>query len=192
MRIGITGGIGSGKSFVVDAFERLGAKVYRADSKAKELVYQPEIKSKIIELFGEESFVNNLYNTKYISAIVFSDEQKLKALNAVIHPAVFKDLDQFCQKYSQDTIVYESALMIETGHTHLFDQVILVTAPLELKIERVMHRDQISRDEVLKRMSKQWTDEKKIPFATIQIENIRKEETLEKVKELWNSLVIKN
>jgi dephospho-CoA kinase len=191
MKIGITGGIGSGKSFVVDAFEKLGAKVYRADSKAKELVYRPELKSKIISLFGDESFVNNQYNTKYISSIVFSDEEKLNALNAIIHPAVFKDLEQFCSQYPMNTIVYESALMIETGHTHLFDTVILVIAPLEIKIQRVIHRDKISRDEVLKRMSKQWTDERKLPFADKTIENIEKEDTIHQVQKLWDVLLSK-
>ena len=134
MKIGVTGGIGSGKSLVVNELERLGALVYHADKKAKELVYLPEVKAQILKLFGDLAFENDIYNTKYIASIVFEDNIKLQALNAIIHPAVFRDLDKFCQENLGKTIVYESALMVETGHTHLFDIVVLVTAPLELRI----------------------------------------------------------
>lgn len=187
LKIGVTGGIGSGKSFVVNILEELGAKVYRADIRAKELVYLPEIKAKLIDLLGEKSFENDIYNTKYVASIVFKDEVKLAKLNAIIHPAVFDDLDFFFRQYSKDTIVYESALMIETGHTHLFDKVILVTAPIDIKIDRVMKRDKIDRTAVLTRMTKQWTDEQKIPFADIIIENIDKEHTRESISKLWEN-----
>jgi len=185
MKIGVTGGIGSGKSLVVNTLASLGAKVYLADNRAKELVYLPHIRMSIIQAFGEKAFENDQYNTKYISGIVFNDDKKLAELNSIIHPAVFEDLELFYAKYPNDTIVYESALMIETGHTHLFDKVLLVTAPLEIKIKRVMERDNIDRMAVLQRMNKQWTDEQKIPFADIIIENIDKEKTMSKVKNLW-------
>ena len=187
MKIGVTGGIGSGKSLLVSELERLGAVVYHADKKAKELVYLPEVKESIIKLFGEKAFENNVYNTKYIASIVFEDAIKLQALNSIIHPAVFKDLDRFCHQNEGKTIVYESALMMETGHTHLFDKVILVTAPLSLRIERVMARDGVDRNAVLKRIEKQWSDEKKRDLADIIIENIDKEETLNKVRLLWDN-----
>jgi len=187
MKIGVTGGIGSGKSLLVSELERLGAVVYHADKKAKELVYLPEVKESIIKLFGEKAFENDTYNTKYIASIVFEDAIKLQALNSIIHPAVFKDLDRFCHQNEGKTIVYESALMMETGHTHLFDKVILVTAPLSLRIERVMSRDGVDRNAVLKRIEKQWSDEKKRDLADIIIENIDKEETLNKVRLLWDN-----
>ncbi len=187
MKIGVTGGIGSGKSLVVSELERLGAVVYHADKKAKELVYLPEVKESIIKLFGEKAFENNIYNTKYIASIVFENTSKLQSLNSIIHPAVFKDLDWFCHQNEGKTIVYESALIMETGHTHLFDKVILVTAPLSLRIERVMARDGVDHDAVIKRIEKQWTDEKRRDLADIIIENIDKEETLIKVRELWDN-----
>jgi dephospho-CoA kinase len=192
MKIGVTGGIGSGKSLLVSELERLGAVVYHADKKAKELVYLPEVKESIIKLFGEKAFENNVYNTKYIASIVFEDAIKLQALNSIIHPAVFKDLDRFCHQNEGKTIVYESALMMETGHTHLFDKVILVTAPLSLRIERVMARDGVDRNAVLKRIEKQWSDEKKRDLADIIIENIDKEETLNKVRLLWDNKFKRN
>jgi dephospho-CoA kinase len=192
MKIGVTGGIGSGKSLLVSELERLGAVVYHADKKAKELVYLPEVKESIIKLFGEKAFENDTYNTKYIASIVFEDAIKLQALNSIIHPAVFKDLDRFCHQNEGKTIVYESALMMETGHTHLFDKVILVTAPLSLRIERVMARDGVDRNAVLKRIEKQWSDEKKRDLADIIIENIDKEETLNKVRLLWDNKFKRN
>jgi dephospho-CoA kinase len=187
MKIGITGGIGSGKSLVVNELERLGAKVYRADIRAKELVYIPEIKVKLIDLFGDEAFKKEVYNTKYISSVVFNDEEMLVKLNAIIHPAVFHDLDLFFYQFPNDTIVYESALMIETGHTHLFDKIILVTAPLELRIDRVIQRDHTDRIAVLNRIKKQWTDVEKAKFADIIIENINKTETISLVNKLWKN-----
>ena len=192
MKIGVTGVIGSGKSLLVSELERLGAVVYHADKKAKELVYLPEVKESIIKLFGEKAFENDTYNTKYIASIVFEDAIKLQALNSIIHPAVFKDLDRFCHQNEGKTIVYESALMMETGHTHLFDKVILVTAPLSLRIERVMARDGVDRNAVLKRIEKQWSDEKKRDLADIIIENIDKEETLNKVRLLWDNKFKRN
>jgi dephospho-CoA kinase len=187
MKIGVTGGIGSGKSLVVNELERLGAVVYHADKKAKELVYLAEVKEQIIKLLGAKAFENNVYNTKFVASIVFENSDKLKALNAIIHPAVFRDLDKFCNAHQGQKIIYESALMMETGHTHLFEKVILVTAPLELRIARVMSRDGIDRDSVIKRISKQWTDEKKRELADVVIENIDKEETILKVRELWKN-----
>ena len=187
MKIGVTGGIGSGKSLVVNELERLGAMAYHADKKAKDLVYMSEIKEQIIKLLGSKAFENDIYNTKFVASIVFEDNTKLQALNAIIHPAVFRDLDKFCQENLGKTIVYESALMIETGHTHLFDIVILVTAPLELRIERVMRRDEVDRISVQKRMDRQWSDERKKEFVDIIIENADKVETLRIVRDLWTN-----
>ena len=185
MKIGVTGGIGSGKSLVVEEFKRLGGIIYQADIKAKELVYLPEIRSEIEAEFGVESFSQEHYNTKYIGNIVFTNPSKLEKLNAIIHPAVFRDFDRFCTENPKETIIYESALMMETMHTHLFDKIILVVAPIELRIERVMNRDKISKDEILTRISRQWDDEKKIPYADVVIHNINKEETIKRVQELW-------
>lgn len=192
MKIGVTGGIGSGKSLVVNELERLGAMVYRADKKAKELVYLPEVKEEIIKCFGEMAFEQGIYNTKYIASIVFNDKSRLQELNAIIHPAVFRDLDMFCKEHQGKTIVYESALMMETGHTHLFDVIILVTAPLELRINRVMGRDNADRESVQKRINQQWSDERKKEFADFVIENIEREDTLKRVNELWTRNFHKN
>lgn len=187
MKIGVTGGIGSGKSLVVDELEKLGAKVYRADQRAKELVHKPEIRKKIEELIGSRAFENDSYNTRYVASIVFQDALKLQALNAIIHPAVFADLDLFCNQNRDAVIVYESALMMETGHTHLFDKVILVSAPIEVRIMRVMKRDGISREAVMQRMEKQWSDKKREGKADIIIENVDREKTIEMVHRLWES-----
>jgi dephospho-CoA kinase len=187
MKIGITGGIGSGKSLIVNELERLGARVYRADVQAKDLVYFPSLRTKITDIFGEKAYIDNRYNTEYIASIVFNDDVMLAKLNSVIHPAVFEDLDKFFNYFSNETIVYESALMIETGHTHLFDKIILVTAPLEVRIERVMLRDHSDRMAVLNRIKKQWTDEEKAKFADIIIENIDKKTTIDLVGKLWKT-----
>lgn len=189
LKIGVTGGIGSGKSLVVNTLEHLGGVVYHADARAKELVLRSDIRAQIIRLLGHEAYLSDgAYNRKYVASIVFSNSEKMKALNAIIHPAVFEDLDIFCHAHPLHTIVYESALMVETSHTHLFDIIILVTAPLDTRIERVMVRDHITREEVLHRMDNQWNDEQKRPFADYIIENISKEKTIQQTQEIWNKL----
>lgn len=187
MKIGVTGGIGSGKSYVVEVFRNLGAHVYLADQRAKELIHQLEVKSKIIAFFGEDSYSNGSYNRAFISKIVFEDRSKLDLLNSIIHPAVFADFDLFCKQNSRSIIVYESALMVETKHTYLFDRIVLVTAPLELRIKRVMHRDQLTREEVLKRMAFQSSDSEKMIFADFVIENTDKDKTKSAILQIWDS-----
>lgn len=188
IKIGVTGGIGSGKSMVVNHMAHLGGKVYHADQRAKELVNIPELKSQIIELLGEEAYKDETYNTKFVARVVFNDKIKLEALNRIIHPAVFRDLDNFCNENQGSTIVYESALILQTNHTHLFDYIILVNAPLENRIERVMLRDHCSREEVILRInnqSVQYTPSSKIDFI---IENVDRDKTKERIEEIWHHI----
>ena len=187
MKIGVTGGIGSGKSLVVETLQSLGAVVYSADVRAKEIVYRPHIQNRIIEVFGRNAFQNKVYNTKYIGSIVFSNAYLLSQINAIIHPEVFRDFEAFSNNHKDDVIVYESALMIETSHTYLFDKVILVTAPIETRIERVMTRDHLDKMTVWNRMKNQWSDEKKSPFADFIIQNIDKNETIDQITSLWKN-----
>lgn len=189
MKIGVTGGIGSGKSFVVSLFKEKGALVFFADQVAIDLTSREEVKSDIIAVFGKQAYINDEYNRKYMASIVFSNPYLLQRLNDIIHPRVFEEFDKFCKENEGKVIVYESALMIETAHTHLFDKVILVTAPLEERTERVTKRDGVSRAQVEKRMKNQWTDDKKRQFADFEIENIEKSATKSIVDKLWKEIV---
>jgi len=174
--IGLTGGIGSGKSTVAGLFMTLGIPVYESDSRAKELmVSDNETREKIISLFGKEAYLGiDQLNKTYIASIVFSDAHKLDQLNTIVHPAVYSDLMKWSALDSQKSAPYliqESAILFEENLTSRFNAIILVVADQETRISRVMERDKVSRDKVLKRVHFQWTDEKKIPFSDYVIFN---------------------
>jgi dephospho-CoA kinase len=173
MIIALTGGIGSGKTTIAKLFETMGCLIYYSDEKAKELYYQTEIKKCVIQLLGSEAYsANGSLNTTYIAEIIFKDKTVLESLNAIIHPALEKDFEMYVnQQHPECIIIKESALIFETDSYKKFKNIILVTAPIEQKIKRVMQRNIISRESVEKRMSTQWPDEKKIPLANYIITN---------------------
>ena len=173
MIIALTGGIGSGKTTIAKLFETMGCLIYYSDEKAKELYYHFEIKKRVIQLLGSDAYsASGSLNSTFIAGIIFKDKTKLESLNAIIHPALEKDFEIFIKQQSPDRIIIkESALIFETDSYKKFKTIILVTAPLEQKIKRVMQRNKMPRENVEKRMSAQWPDEQKIPLASYIISN---------------------
>lgn len=173
MLIGLTGGIGSGKTTVAKLFETMGCPVYNSDEKAKALYYKPDIKKAVCQLLGNEAYLNETEIDKnFIAEKVFKNENLLNQLNAIIHPAVKEDFIQFKNKFSHHSfIIKETAILFEAGINKDLDFSILVTAPTELKIHRVLKRNGISKAEIEARMNAQWRDEKKISMANFVITN---------------------
>ena len=173
MIIALTGGIGSGKTTIAKLFETMGCLIYYSDEKAKELYYHFEINKRVIQLLGSDAYsASGSLNSTFIAGIIFKDKTKLESLNAIIHPALEKDFEIFVKQQSPDRIIIkESALIFETDSYKKFKTIILVTAPLEQKIKRVMQRNKMPRENVEKRMSAQWPDEQKIPLASYIIFN---------------------
>ena len=173
MIIALTGGIGSGKTTIAKLFETMGCLIYYSDEKAKELYYHTEIKKRVIQLLGSDAYsASGSLNSTFIAGIIFKDKTKLESLNAIIHPALEKDFEIFVKQQSPDRIIIkESALIFETDSYEKFKTIILVTAPIEQKIKRVMQRNKMPRENVEKRMSAQWPDEQKIPLASYIISN---------------------
>lgn len=174
LKVGITGGIGSGKTTVCKIFETLGIPVYYADERAKWLmVNDPDLIKDIKVLFGEAAYNSEDHlNRKYISDIVFNNPEKLNQLNSLVHPAVAKDGSAWNQ--AQVGVPYtlrEAALIYEAGINKHLDYVIVVTAPLELRIQRVMQRDQIPREAVEARIDKQMPEEEKVRLGDFVIVN---------------------
>ena len=164
MIVGLTGGIGSGKTTVLKIFSAIGnIAIYNADVEAKKLMQTSQIiQRKIIEFFGEKSYVNGLLNRSYISSIVFNDTTKLVALNAIVHPEVFKHFKAFVADNSaKDYVLYENAILFENNSNSLCDIVVFVSVEKEERIKRVMQRDMVSRELVLERIQNQWSDTKK-------------------------------
>jgi dephospho-CoA kinase len=174
LTIGITGGIGSGKSTVCRVFRVLGAPVFQADLVARKLQDEdPEIRGRLIELFGPEIYTENgLLNRKKLAEIIFSDLLLLEKVNNLIHPAVHRELKKWKeQMFKFPYVLYEAAILFETGNFRSFDYTILVVADQKERIERVMKRDNLSAEAVLQRMNNQMKDADKIILADFIIEN---------------------
>lgn len=160
LKVGLTGGIGSGKSTVAQIFEVLGIPVYYADAEAKRLMNEDEqLKEEIINIFGADAYMNNALNRKYISSIVFTDPLKLDQLNAIVHPATKRDAENWMQSQTTPYAIHEAALIFEANVNERLDYVIGVSSPEELRIQRAMQRDNVTHEEIMKRM-KQQLDEK--------------------------------
>ena len=171
--VGITGGIGSGKTTACQIFEELGVPVYYADVRARELMTNNEtLRDRIIQAFGEEAYLNGQLNRPYLAKLVFSSKEKLSVLNGLVHPAVADDFDEWLDSQKDATYVLkEAAILFESGAYQDVDISVLVVAPQELRLERVMKRDGTSKEEVLRRMNNQWTQERKVKLADHIITN---------------------
>ena len=191
LKLGITGGIGSGKSTVAKAFEVLGIPVYYADDAAKKLMNEAEeLKEKIHLQFGNEVYKNGQLDKKYLANIVFKSPEKLALLNSLVHPATLQDAERWMQKQSTAYAIKEAALIFESGaHEHL-DFVIGVTAPAPLRMQRTMQRDGITREEVMARMDKQMEDTIKMKLCDFVIKNDEQEMLLPQVIELHEKLIL--
>ena len=171
-RIGLTGGIGSGKSFIANILEHMGFPVYYSDLRSKELTKSnPSIKTGLISLFGEEVYSDDQLNTHLVATKIFQNEEIRQKVNELIHPIVRKDFEDWVTNQKSTLVFNEAAILFETGSYNNFDANILICAPLELKIQRVMKRENCSREEVLVRMNKQWSDEDKMKLADFVINN---------------------
>lgn len=180
--IGLTGGIGSGKSTVLELFKILGVKTYSADESAKKLVNtDPYLINLIKSSFGDNIYDKGLLNSKKLSKIVFEDKEKLKLLNSIIHPAVAKDFKLFLNSNNEDYIVKEAAIIFETKSENNYDKIIFIQSPLEIRIERVINRDNISREEVMKRINNQLDENLIIDKCDYVINNVNKEDLEDKV-----------
>ncbi|HWC54939.1 MAG TPA: dephospho-CoA kinase [Chitinophagaceae bacterium] len=190
LRIGLTGGIGSGKSTVAQLFELLGIPVYYADDAAKELMNTDEqLKNSIKKNFGAQAYKNNLLDRQYMATVVFNDPEKLKVLNSLVHPATLKDAGQWMQRQTTPYVIKEAALLFESGADKMLDHVIGVAAPEELRIKRVMKRDGVSREEVIKRLSKQMEEEKKLSLCDFILVNDETQLLIPQVLELHQKLI---
>jgi dephospho-CoA kinase len=194
MIVGVTGGIGSGKSLVAMALCSFENTVYfHADKEAKLLMNKSVIiKDKIIDAFGKKSYDNGVLNRKYISSLVFKNPHQLKILNAIVHPQVKSHFKRFVESQNKNTIViYENAIIFETNGSSVCDIIISINSPKNIRIKRVMNRDDITEDIVHNIMNNQWTEAKRNLLSNYIINNIEKEETLLKIKKLYNILTKK-
>lgn len=187
--VGLTGGIGSGKTTIANLFRALGVAIYISDHEAKRLMHEHKVlKAQIIALLGEDAYVDNILNRAWIADKVFGDETLLKQLNALVHPFVAKDFLAWSQQQKGAYVIKEVAILFETGGQHYCDVTLLITAPKEQRIARVMKRDQVSRVQLEQRLRHQWDDAKKEQLADIVLVNTNLESTKSHVQKIHEML----
>lgn len=190
--IGLTGGIGSGKTTIAKFFAAEGIPVYIADLEAKSIMNSNTIQKEILELFGETVFKNKVLDRAKIAEIVFNDPAMLVKLNSIVHPAVKKHFKEWVRtNEGQDLLLYESAILFESGHFKEFDFIISVVAPLESRIARVLERDGITKEQVMSRVNAQWNDDERVAKSDFVIENILLQDAKSKVLDILKILKIK-
>jgi len=189
MIVGLTGGIGSGKTTVAKLFKELGVPVYNSDLRAKKLMKNSrEIRTAVIDLLGKDSYVLERLNKKYIADKVFSNKELLQKLNAIVHPAVRNDFLRWVKSKKTPYVIQEAAILFENSSYSNFDKIILVKAPKKVRLERILERDNGSKEEILARMENQWDDSEKIPLSDYIIENIDLDQTKLQVEQIHRQL----
>lgn len=185
LKIGLTGGIGSGKSTVAKIFSILGIPVFYADAAARNIMNEDaELKQQIKQTFGETAYENEILNRKYIADIVFNDPFKLEQLNAIVHPAAMAMAEKWMQQQTTPYVIKEAALFFEAGSAEGLDYIIGVYAPQHLRIQRVMQRDNVTREEVLARMGRQINEEMKMRLCDFVIANNEQQLVIPQVLQL--------
>lgn len=171
LKIGLTGGIGVGKTTVAKIFESFGIPVFYSDVESKNLMFDSQIKTQVIELFGEESYSLDQLNRKHIAAQLFEDPQKRTSLEALLHPRVRQEFQKWASNQNTPYVLNESALIFEKNLESYFDKIILVKAPLDLRISRVMERDKLTKAEVQARLAAQDNSSKNEDLSDFVINN---------------------
>ena len=189
--IGLSGGIGSGKTTVAKMFEALGIPVYYADDEAKELMQNSDVlRAKIMKLLGEKAYNNDGLNRPYIAQIVFRDKTKLNELNALVHPIVENLFKNWVKLQDSSYVLQENALIFENKKQSSFDAVITVTAPLQKRLERVIKRDGVTEQQVIERIENQLNDAFKIEHATFVIHNTTLDKCKDQVNQIHKQLLV--
>lgn len=189
LRVGLTGGIGSGKTTVARIFEVLGIPVYYADDAARKIMNEDEVlKAEIIKNFGEQSYINGALNREYLASIVFADKKKLSVLNSLVHPATIRYSVLWMKRQTAPYAIREAALIFESGVQAQLDFIIGVSAPYELRIQRAMQRDNLTRIQVQERMDRQINESIKMKLCDFVIVNDGRKGVIPQVLRLHESL----
>ncbi|MCF6296671.1 MAG: dephospho-CoA kinase [Flavobacteriaceae bacterium] len=171
--IGLTGGIGSGKTTIAKMFEQFGVPIYFSDDEAKKIMTTSTVvKNKLIKEFGEKSFINGQLNREYLANIIFKDKEKLLKINAIVHPEVKKHFKKWVKKQNVHYVIQEHPLLFENKMQDNFDRIITVTAPKELRIKRIISRDKSTQKNALARIENQLEDDYKVENSNYVIQNI--------------------
>jgi dephospho-CoA kinase len=192
-RIGLSGGIGSGKSYVAEILEKMGFPVYYSDAQSKALTdSHPHIISELVKRFGTTIYEDGVLNRNALASLIFDSEENRLFVNNLIHPIVRADFDAWCAMQDSPFVFNEAAILFETGAYRQFHATVLVIAPFETRIQRIMQRDRCTREQAEARINSQWSDEQKIPLANAIVSNNGHEAVLIQVEHLTETLKLNN
>ncbi|QNK78029.1 dephospho-CoA kinase [Winogradskyella sp. PAMC22761] len=192
MIVGLTGGIGSGKTTILKYFKSLGVPVYIADDEAKALMHRSKvIKRKLIKLFGEEAYIDNTLNRPYLASKIFNDKVLLAKMNAIVHPKVAAHFESWLKKQKSPYVIKEAAIIFENNQQQHYDLIITVIADESLRIKRVIQRDGSSEEKIKSIINNQWSDEDKIKASDFIIYNNNLEEAKKEALKIHNSILEK-
>ena len=191
-KVGVTGGIGAGKSLICSILERMGYPVFYSDIEAKKIIISnPQVRIDLIELFGIQIFKDHQLDRKLLANLLFSDSTLIEKMNAIVHPKVREEFENWALSQDSQLVFNEAAILFETGSYKNFDATILVTAPLEIRLNRVMNRDNSIRADVQKRIDNQWSDDQKVILSTYRIQNDDIQSVLDQLDEVLYELIKK-
>ena len=189
IKVGVTGGVGSGKSVVSELFRVNGIPGDNSDNEAKRLMQTSANMQRLLtDLFGEEAYVGKSLNRNYIANLVFSNVELLEKLNAIVHPAVRSDFNEWAVNQHSDIVVVESAILFESGLSSHLDKVIAVTAPLETRIARIGRRDSLSKEQILQRISSQMSEEERLRLSDFVVINDENQLLIPQINAILNDL----
>ena len=192
IKVGVTGGIGAGKSLICPILEQIGYPVFYSDIEAKKIITaNPQVRTDLIELFGIQIFKNGQLDRNLLASLLFSDSTLIEKINAIVHPKVREEFENWALIQDSPLVFNEAAILFETGSYKNFDATILVTAPLEIRLNRVMNRDNSIKADVQKRIDSQWSDEQKSILSTFRIQNDDSQSVLDQLDEVLNELIKK-
>jgi dephospho-CoA kinase len=192
LRVGLTGNIGSGKSLVAEIFASMGIPVFNADNVAKQLLDLPENTANFVKHFGTRILGNNSdkIDRKAFAGVIFNDPKALELVNSVIHQQVYDAFNSWCNLQNTAFVIEEAAILFESGHYKDFDRIVVVTAPEQLRVKRVMDRDGAGEKDVLQRMKNQWPEERKVALADFVIVNDGHAPVIQQVVKVYHDLLI--
>jgi len=190
MVLGITGGIGSGKSVVCRVFSILGAPVFSADDEARFIMERDNnIMNEVEKVAGEKVYENGILDRRKLAHIIFRDRNKLAAVNRIVHPAVFENFRRWKERNKSPLVIFESAILFESGSYKYTDRVLNLNAPVEIRIKRVMERNRLSEEEVVERINNQWSDEQRTEMSDYNINNSGKEMILPSILRIYREMI---
>ena len=187
--IGLTGGIGAGKTMVSNIFKTLGVPIYNSDNRAKYLMTNNnDLRKSLCSAFSNKVFNNNILDTNFLSNIVFNNALELKKLNTIVHPFVIRDFESWISKQKSKFVIKEAAILIESGAYKKVDKIILVIANKEIRIDRIKNRDNINKEAILSRIDKQISDKERMQYADFVIDNNENKSIITQVKNIYNEI----